>query len=63
MPEELTIKKWRQINDMNQQEVADILGVNVKTIGHWEKETTDLSNVVIYAFAKLYGVEIDQIKV
>lgn len=63
MPEQLTIRKWRLIRDLKQQEVSDILGVNSKTVGHWEKEETDLSNVTVYALAKLYDVEIDQIKV
>lgn len=63
MPEQLTIKNWRQIRGMTQQEVADKLGISSKTVIHWEKDTTDLSNVTIYALAKLYDVELDQIKV
>lgn len=63
MPEQLSLKKWRLVRDLKQQEVADILGVNSKTVGHWEKEETNLSNVTVYALAKLYDVEIDQIKV
>lgn len=63
MPKELTIEKWRLINDMTQRDVADILGVNVKTVGYWEKEGAKLKNVTIYALAKLYNVDVDQIKV
>ncbi|MDP4459844.1 helix-turn-helix transcriptional regulator [Staphylococcus hyicus] len=63
MPEQLTIKNWRQIRGMTQQEVADKLGISSKTVIHWEKDTTDLSNVTIYALAKLYDVELDRIKV
>ncbi|UWF56187.1 helix-turn-helix domain-containing protein [Staphylococcus hyicus] len=63
MPEQLTIKNWRQIRGMTQQEVADKLGISSKTVVHWEKDTTDLSNVTIYALAKLYDVELDRIKV
>lgn len=63
MPEQFTIKNWRQIREMTQQEVADKLGISSKTVIHWEKDTTDLSNVTIYALAKLYDVELDQIKV
>lgn len=63
MPEQLTIKNWRQIRGMTQQEVADKLGISSKTVIHWEKDTTDLSNVTIYALAKLYEVELDRIKV
>ena len=63
MPEQHTIKKWRIISDMQQQEVADKLGVTAKTVGQWEKKDATPSNVVIYALAKLYKIEIDQIKV
>lgn len=63
MPEQLTIKNWRQIRGMTQQEVADKLGISSKTVIHWEKDTTDLSNVTIYALAKLYDVDLDRIKV
>ncbi|REI16789.1 helix-turn-helix transcriptional regulator [Staphylococcus felis] len=63
MPKQLTVKKWRQLKEMTQQEVADKLGVSHKTIVHWEKDTTNLSNVTIYALAKLYDVDLDQIKV
>ena len=38
MPEQLTVRKWRLIRDLKQQEVADILGVNPKTVGHWKKK-------------------------
>lgn len=63
MPDQLTIKNWRQVRGMTQQEVADKLGVSNKTIVHWEKDTTNLSNVTIYALAKLYDIELDHIKV
>ncbi|MEK1570880.1 XRE family transcriptional regulator, partial [Staphylococcus aureus] len=33
------------------------------TVGHWEKDDTNLSNVTVYALAKLYDIEVDQIKV
>lgn len=63
MPEQLSVRKWRLVRDLKQQEVADILGVNAKTVGRWEKDDTNLSNVTVYALAKLYDIEVDQIKV
>ncbi|QBS01075.1 helix-turn-helix transcriptional regulator [Staphylococcus aureus] len=63
MPEQLSVRKWRLVRDLKQQEVADILGVNAKAVGHWEKDGTNLSNVTVYALAKLYDIEVDQIKV
>ncbi|RLY52626.1 XRE family transcriptional regulator [Staphylococcus epidermidis] len=63
MLEQLTIKKWRVMNDMLQQDVSDKLGVTRKTVGEWEKEVANISNVTVYALAKLFNIEIDQIKV
>ena len=63
MLEQLTIKKWRVMNDMLQQDVADKLGVTRKTVGEGEKEGANISNVTVYALAKLFNIEIDQIKV
>ncbi|MCJ0913242.1 helix-turn-helix domain-containing protein [Mammaliicoccus sciuri] len=63
MIEQLPVKNWRQIRNMTQAEVADRLGVNPKTVIRWEKEETELSNLALYALAKLYEIEIDQIKV
>lgn len=37
MPEQLSIKTWRHVSEMKQQEVADKLGVTAKTVGQWEK--------------------------
>lgn len=51
------------MNDMLQQDVADKLGVTRKTVGEWEKEGANISNVTVYALAKLFNIEIDQIKV
>lgn len=48
---------------MTQKDVADSLGITKKTVIKWEKPTTELSNVVVYALAKLYDIEVDNIKV
>ncbi|RAI79334.1 XRE family transcriptional regulator [Macrococcoides goetzii] len=61
--QQLPIKNWRQIKGMTQKDVADKLGIAAKTVIHWEKETTELSNVTVYALAKLYDIEVDDIKV
>ncbi|WP_239748938.1 MULTISPECIES: helix-turn-helix transcriptional regulator [unclassified Mammaliicoccus] len=63
MPEQLSIRNWRQIREMTQQDVADVLKVSVKTVGEWEKNDSNVKELVIYALAKLYEIEIDQIKV
>lgn len=63
MLEQLTINKWRVMNDMLQQDVADKLGVTRKTIWEWGKEDANISNVMVYALSKLFNIEIEQIKV
>lgn len=63
MPNQLPIRNWRQINKMTQQDVADTLKVSVKTIIEWEKEDARVKELVLYALAKLYDIEVDQIRV
>ncbi|HHC5245137.1 TPA: helix-turn-helix transcriptional regulator [Staphylococcus aureus] len=59
----LTIKALRINNDMNQQDVADILGVSKPTVIKWEKGEVEPKGLVIYALAKLYDVEIEEINI
>ncbi|HDZ8687112.1 helix-turn-helix transcriptional regulator [Staphylococcus aureus] len=59
----LTIKALRINNDMNQQDVADILGVSKPTVIKWEKGEVEPKGLVIYALAKLYNVEIEDIDI
>ncbi|MGJ8903359.1 helix-turn-helix transcriptional regulator [Staphylococcus aureus] len=59
----LTIKALRINNDMNQQDVADILGVSKPTVIKWEKGEVEPKGLVIYALAKLYNVEIEEINI
>ncbi|MBI5972178.1 helix-turn-helix transcriptional regulator [Staphylococcus caledonicus] len=59
----LTIKALRVNNDMNQQDVADILGVSKPTVIKWEKGEVEPKGLVIYALAKLYNVEIEDIDI
>lgn len=48
---------------MTHQDVADKLGVSRQTVMKWESGTVRPKGLVIYALAKLYGVEIDDIRV
>ena len=59
----LTIKALRVNNDMNQQDVADILGVSKPTVIKWEKGEVEPKGLVIYALAKLYNVEVEDIDI
>ncbi len=48
---------------LRQQDVADIMGVSRQTIINIETGKSSMKGMYIYAFAKLYGVEIDNIQV
>jgi len=48
---------------MTHQDVADKLGVSRQTVMKWESGTVRPKGLVIYALAKLYDVEIDDIRV
>ena len=58
----LSIKALRINKEMNQQDVADILGVSKPTVIKWEKGEVEPKGLVIYALAKLYEVEIENIE-
>ncbi|RIN77820.1 XRE family transcriptional regulator [Staphylococcus simulans] len=62
MPKEFSVKVWRINSNMTQQDVADKLGVNKKTVGEWEKEDAELKGIQLYALAKLFNTEVDFIK-
>ncbi|HIW39051.1 helix-turn-helix transcriptional regulator [Staphylococcus gallinarum] len=59
----LSIKALRINKEMNQQDVADILGVSKPTVIKWEKGDVEPKGLVIYALAKLYEVEIENIDI
>ncbi|MBO0382660.1 helix-turn-helix transcriptional regulator [Staphylococcus saprophyticus] len=59
----LSIKALRINKEMNQQDVADILGVSKPTVIKWEKGEVEPKGLVIYALAKLYEVEVENIDI
>lgn len=59
---QLSLSALRVNLGMTQQDVADRLGVSRQTVAKWENGES-VSELVIYALAKLYGVEIDNIRV
>ena len=59
----LSIKALRINKEMNQQDVANILGVSKPTVIKWEKGEVEPKGLVIYALAKLYEVEVENIDI
>lgn len=65
MPEdfkEFSVKVWRTNSNMTQQDVADKLGVTKQSVIRWEKDSTELKGLQLYALAKLFNTEVDYIK-
>lgn len=58
----ISLKAWRVNRGFSQQDVADRLGVTRQTVMKWEQEGAKNSGLVLYALAKLYDVNIDNIK-
>lgn len=60
---QLTLEALRVNVGMTQQDVADRLGVSRTTVIKWEKGDVQPKELVIYALAKLYNVDIDNIRI
>lgn len=60
---QLSLEALRINAGMTQQDVADRLGVSRQTVMQWEKGNVKPKELVIYALAKLYDVELNSIRV
>lgn len=60
---QLSLAALRVNKNMTQQDVADRLGVSKSTVVQWENSQSPIRDVYIYALAKLYNVEIDNIRI
>lgn len=58
----ISLKAWRVNRGFSQQDVADRLGVSRQTVIKWEQEDAKNNGLVLYALAKLYDVDLDNIK-
>lgn len=57
----ITLKAARVNANLLQTEVAEKLGVTVKTIGNWERGENDIPAKAFLALCELYGVSVDAI--
>jgi len=44
MPEKFTLRQWRNIRGLSQEELAERVGVTARTIVSYEKNTANLGN-------------------
>lgn len=58
-----SIEALRVNAGMTQSDVADRLGVSRHTVMKWERGDLEPKELVIYALAKLFEVEIDSIRI
>lgn len=59
----LSLEALRVNAGMTQQDVADRLGVSRSTVIKWEGGNVEPKELVVYALAKLFNVEIDTIRI
>lgn len=60
---QLSIKALRVENGFTQEQLADILGVNVKTISEWENNKVPIKNTTIFALAYVFKINANMIRV
>ena len=56
-----TFKKYREQNNMTQEELADKIGVTQRTISYYESGKTIPSGKTILKFKKLFNVTADEL--
>ncbi|MFC5466100.1 helix-turn-helix transcriptional regulator [Lederbergia graminis] len=55
------LKEFRVKHDMNQQTLAELVGVRRETIGHLERGTYNPSLKLAWDIAKVFNVSIEEI--
>jgi len=58
----ISLKAWRTNKGLSQQDVADRLGVARQTVIKWEQDDAKNNGLVLYALAKLYNIDVDNIR-
>lgn len=60
---QLSIRALRIEKGLTQEELADVLGVNVKTISEWENNKVPIKNTTVFALAYVFKIDADIIRV
>jgi len=55
------IKDYREVNRLNQQQVAEILGTTQKQYSRWERGEYEIPCHVVVQLAKLYKTTTDEL--
>jgi DNA-binding XRE family transcriptional regulator len=57
----LTLKQWRMIKDLTQQEIADKIGVHVNTYAAWEQNPERIELQYCKKIAEALGEDLNSI--
>ena len=57
-----TIKTWRRLANLSQEQLAQKLGVTKQTVFNWEKGTHKPHKHTLQAMADIYGIEVSEIE-
>ena len=57
----LTIKQWRMLHDMSQEELAQKLNVHANTIRNWEQNSLSMQVGDALKIAEVFGISMEKI--
>lgn len=57
----MELRYFRKARNLTQAQVADVLGIPVKTYQNYEREVRDADSATLCALADFYGITLDQL--
>lgn len=56
-----TIAEWRRLKNMSQQRLADLCGVHLNTVRHWEDNPREIKLIHANKIAEIFEVSLENI--
>lgn len=56
-----TVRQWRKVKEITQEDMANRLGVHVNTYQNWEKEPEKITIANAVKIAEIFGVSMNEI--
>lgn len=57
----LTLREWRRVKEISQENMAEMLKIHVNTYQNWEKEPEKIAFSKAVEISNILGVPIDEI--
>lgn len=57
----LTIRQWRRVQEITQEQMAEKLGIHINTYQNWEEAPEKISIGKAIEIAKIFGVSLNDI--